>query len=283
MSTENNPIQSPPPQGAPKFPLQSDSLNELTAALAKAQGAMKPAVKDANNPHFDSDYSTLAAVWDACRDPLSSNGLAVTQTTQTDAGGKLQLLTKLLHVSGQWIAGLYPILAERPTPQSTASGMTYARRNALMGIVGIAPDSKEDDDGNSANETRNANKRPEQRAKPAPAPTQQPPAAKSTAPPPAVKNQGKTSGAATSAKPNPSDRASQPQIKRMFAMAKEAGYTGADGNVDEGALKHMLYELFGDDVIDDEGKDVTCKKLTYAMMDAVFKRLESDNPNGRAR
>ena len=40
----------------------SEQVHELAAALAKAQGAMQHARKDASNPHFRSDYATLASI-----------------------------------------------------------------------------------------------------------------------------------------------------------------------------------------------------------------------------
>ena len=43
----------------------SEQVNEVAAALAKAQGEMKPALKDSENPHFRSKYADLARVWDA--------------------------------------------------------------------------------------------------------------------------------------------------------------------------------------------------------------------------
>lgn len=57
----------------------SEQLNELGAALAKAQAAVRGAKKDANNPFFKSTYADLASVWEACREALTSNGLSVVQ------------------------------------------------------------------------------------------------------------------------------------------------------------------------------------------------------------
>jgi hypothetical protein len=128
--------------------MQSENINELAAALAKAQGQMKAAAYNKINPHFRNRYADMAAVIDAIRGPLSSNGLSYTQTTQT-RDGHFYLLTTLLHSSGQWTAGTYPL----PTvarPQELGAALTYARRYSLSSIVGIAPDDI-DDDAESAN------------------------------------------------------------------------------------------------------------------------------------
>jgi len=57
----------------------SASIAALAAALAKAQGQMTFATKDATNPHFKTRYADLAAVWSAIREPLAANGLSVIQ------------------------------------------------------------------------------------------------------------------------------------------------------------------------------------------------------------
>ena len=127
----------------------SEQINELATALAKAQGDLKGAKKDSKNPFFHSSYADLASVWDACREPLSKNGLSVVQTTDWVVGEEhcLLLLTTLLHSSGQWITGKLLIKPVKDDPQGLGSAITYARRYALSAIVGIAA---EDDDAESA-------------------------------------------------------------------------------------------------------------------------------------
>jgi hypothetical protein len=122
---------------------QSEQINELMAALAKAQGQMRAAIKDSTNPHFKSRYADLASVWDACREPLSNNGLAVTQTVQCD-GDKQFLVTMLGHASGQWIKSLICLPIQKPGPQELGSCLSYCRRYGLASMVGVFQD---DDDG----------------------------------------------------------------------------------------------------------------------------------------
>ncbi len=126
---------------------QSEQINEIAGALAKAQGDIKGAAKDSTNPHFKSKYADLASVWDACRQALSKNGLSVIQTPDTTADGVF-LYTTLAHSSGQWIRGVMPVRPVQDTPQGLGSAMTYARRYSLASMVGVAPD--DDDDGNAA-------------------------------------------------------------------------------------------------------------------------------------
>ena len=59
--------------------VESATIGKLVMALAKAQGQIKAAPKDSDNPFFKSKYADLASVWEACREPLAKNGLAVIQ------------------------------------------------------------------------------------------------------------------------------------------------------------------------------------------------------------
>jgi len=67
---------------------RSESISELAKALAKAQASIKGAVKDSQNPFFKSSYADLESVWDACRKPLTDNGLSVVQIPVGGAGGE---------------------------------------------------------------------------------------------------------------------------------------------------------------------------------------------------
>src|SRR5487761_429352 len=124
----------------------SEQINELAAALAKAQGEITGALKDSANPFFKSKYADLASCWDACRAALSKNGLSVTQFPTTEATVTL-LMTSLLHSSGQWMRSSLLVQPKDDTPQAMGSALTYARRYALTAIVGVA---QVDDDGNAA-------------------------------------------------------------------------------------------------------------------------------------
>ena len=66
----------------------SEIINELAAALSKAQGEMQAAIKDKVNPFFKSSYADLGSVWDAARPVLSKYGLCVMQTTEITGDGQ---------------------------------------------------------------------------------------------------------------------------------------------------------------------------------------------------
>lgn len=126
--------------------MQSEQIDKLTEALAKAAANIENATLNKVNPHFKSKYADLAAIFDAVRKPLAAQGLIVTQTTELREGGFV-LVTTLAHSSGQFIKSEYPLPANGK-PQEVGSALTYARRYSLSAIAGIAAD--EDDDANAA-------------------------------------------------------------------------------------------------------------------------------------
>ncbi len=136
-------------------------LNELADALAKAQGEIMPAPKDANNPYFKSKYASLPAVREAMRKAFADNGLSVVQmpavrqlgATGEDSVGQLQLRTLLLHSSGQQLdCGTLSADVDMANPQKIGSAITYFRRYALAAISQTVAD--EDDDANAASQKK---------------------------------------------------------------------------------------------------------------------------------
>jgi len=147
---------------------QSEQINELAEALAKAQGQMQNAKKDSTNPHFKSNYADLAAIVTAVKQALSDNALSYLQTTQVDEAGNVTLVTTLAHKSGQWVKSFYPVRPVQANPQGFGSALTYARRYSLAAIAGVAAED-EDDDGNAASGSSSV--APHRAASPATAPT----------------------------------------------------------------------------------------------------------------
>lgn len=137
---------------------RSEQINELAAALAKAQGQF-PKVrksKTANVKHKNGggehsySYADLADVLEAVRKPLSETGLALLQLIEP-AERHLFLRTQLLHTSGQFLDSVYPLPAGLDA-QGMGSAITYARRYTISAMLGIA--AEDDDDGQGANDRR---------------------------------------------------------------------------------------------------------------------------------
>src|SRR5262245_55419311 len=122
---------------------KSQTIAALGAALSKAQAEMRAALKQSQNPFFNSKYADLASIWDACREPLTKNGLCVIQTTEPvdgDAEGckhAVLVETTLVHESGEWITGRLQITPVKNDPQGSGSAITYGRRYGLAAMVGV--------------------------------------------------------------------------------------------------------------------------------------------------
>lgn len=129
----------------------SENLNELAAALAKAQAKIENAPLNKSNPHFKSKYADLAAIRDAVTKPLAEQGLSYVQMTGAAENGQFVLFTRLMHTSGQWLESTYPLPVDVNKQQVMGSAMTYARRYSLAAVCGLA--AEEDDDGNAATQS----------------------------------------------------------------------------------------------------------------------------------
>ena len=127
--------------------MQSESIANLAKALSNVQGKLTYAKKDSANPFFKSKYADLESVWDACRDLLSANGLAVVQLPGEYFEGTMALTTIITHSSGEWISQQMSLPVTKPDAQGAGSALTYMRRYALAAVVGVV---QADDDGNAA-------------------------------------------------------------------------------------------------------------------------------------
>lgn len=128
----------------------SESIGNISEALAKAQGEMKPAVFDATNPHYRSKYATLASIMESCREALSKNNLAVVQGTSV-IEDRVVVTTMLVHSSGEFISDELSMNITKDSPHAVGSAITYARRYSLSSMVGIVFDQDDqDDDAESA-------------------------------------------------------------------------------------------------------------------------------------
>lgn len=135
------------PQVPPQLTLHSSSpTDKIAAAICKMQSQLHGAKKSSENPYFNSKYADLESVWEACRKPLTDNGLSVLQFV----GGTAEepaLLTMLLHESGQSFESSMSMKPDKKGPQAVGSCITYMRRYMLAAITGVY---QMDDDAESA-------------------------------------------------------------------------------------------------------------------------------------
>lgn len=144
----------PPQDVAPQY-------DKIYAALSKAQSTIKPPERNKEvevsgktaagaNYKYKFKYSTLDAIIEAVRAPLTENGLwfvhrVEAKNAQSNAAF---LVCELVHSSGQSIRSEAPINMANARHQEVGSAMSYLRRYTLTAVLGIA--SEEDDDANIA-------------------------------------------------------------------------------------------------------------------------------------
>lgn len=123
---------------------------ELNKAFAKARMQISNPHLDSENPHFGNRFASLKAVIESVVKPLAEHGIAIHQELITTDRG-MGCITHLYHESGESRSyGPLEIPFTKNDAQGYASASTYARRYALMSVVGVVGDA--DDDGNAASE-----------------------------------------------------------------------------------------------------------------------------------
>lgn len=125
----------------------SEQTDKLDAALVKVQKELEVAVKDKVNPAFKSKYADLTAVWDACREALTNNGVNLTQWPVHGDDDRVHLVTRIAF-EGQWIRAHFSMPVAKRDAHGWGSGVSYAKRYTLSAALGIVAD--DDDDGNTA-------------------------------------------------------------------------------------------------------------------------------------
>lgn len=123
---------------------QSDNIQDLAKALAEFKSKVPKISKDAENPFYKNKYATLSKIMDVIKQPLEATGLLYIQMPDGEAG----MTTTLYHVeSGQFIQATHNMQPKAKDPQAVGSAITYARRYALVSMLGLDVDA--DDDGNA--------------------------------------------------------------------------------------------------------------------------------------
>lgn len=161
------------------MPEFKQEAGDICAAFVQAREHLK-------NPHRGSQshnnkYAKLEDIVGLVNPILVKHGLTFMQGVR-QAEGSLQVVTTLIHSSGQTLSETSPAMplgGVKQTPQSVGSATTYAKRYGLLAILGI--EQTKDDDGAEAmkafvDDAQDVT--PESTPKPAPEPTIKQPEAK---------------------------------------------------------------------------------------------------------
>jgi len=133
---------------------QTIPLAELYGAMAKAQGAFQPIVKNReveitmkSGGKFKFRYADLEEILAKTRPALSANGLALMQTIGHSAQGQV-LICVLAHSSGGSICSEAPLPSARDfaDPKALGAAISYLRRYLVTAMLGVAADDDLDEE-----------------------------------------------------------------------------------------------------------------------------------------
>lgn len=125
--------------------MESDSTKELAAALSKAQGEVRMAFADKIGGHHKNPYASLKETLKAAYPALSKNGLSIEVKLIQDNGQQF-FRAILRHSSGEWTASEMLNTFNPKNNHEMGSNFTYARRQLISALVGLASTDEEDDD-----------------------------------------------------------------------------------------------------------------------------------------
>lgn len=129
-----------------------DALLKLQAALPRISKSRKADVETKTGRKYQYKFANLADVTDQAMPEMAKLGLIFTCLPTLNAAGAFVMEYELVHApSGETKSGVWPL--SRGSAQETGSELTYARRQCLCAVTGIAPED-DDDAGLSTSATR---------------------------------------------------------------------------------------------------------------------------------
>jgi hypothetical protein len=123
----------------------SNEINELAAALSKAQAQFTPVLKKAKGVH-NSSYAEFIEFIEMAKPHLGEHGLSIVQFPFNDQG-HVGIINRLMHSSGQWMEHSFGVPPSKHDTHAYGSAITYTKRYCYGSILGIPT---ADDDGNQA-------------------------------------------------------------------------------------------------------------------------------------
>jgi len=126
---------------------QLNGHSTIHEAMFAAQMEFPLVKKTDKNPFFKSTYAGLPSVLEVVLPILHSHELYIVQSPISEES-RVGVRTTIAHISGESITGEFTMTLAKNDPQGAGSAITYARRYALVSMLGLNVD--EDDDGNAA-------------------------------------------------------------------------------------------------------------------------------------
>lgn len=124
-------------------------MKTIYQKLLEAQKEFPVVKKGDSNPFFKSKYAGLPSVLEVVLPILHKHGIILSQPPQSSVEGRIGVETNLIHAeSGEVLTSSFTMTLAKNDPQGAGSAITYARRYAIVSILGLNVD--DDDDANLA-------------------------------------------------------------------------------------------------------------------------------------
>ena len=145
--------------------IKSDQINELGAALVKAQAEITTAKKD--NQAYGYNYADLGTVIEAVKPSLNKNGISFIQLVEESNEQTVKVTTLLVHSSGQYIGSTgstgIPEMKGCNLAQRAGAAQSYLKRYQLQALTGLPT---EDNDASSEGFSKPSYNKPVQSSTP---------------------------------------------------------------------------------------------------------------------
>lgn len=135
--------------------IRSEKIESIAAALFKVQGQLSPMRKDGENPFTNSKFIKLETIWGTVLPLFQDAGIYLAAFPDTATEDAISVTTIAFHVATEQYIGSTMTVpfkdeAKKSSAQVVGSVISYARRYALLALLGIVHD---DDDGNMGRTT----------------------------------------------------------------------------------------------------------------------------------
>jgi|TARA_R110002167_G_scaffold7145_1_gene33623 hypothetical protein len=128
---------------------QSKEVNELIAALCKAQGEFKPVKKDSSaHGAYSFNWASLSSIENSTKDALVKNGICSYFITEPDPRSDNKIIiTYMLRKNNQFLSASLPLIHENSKSDNQAMGkaISYNRRYLKYMLLDLAADDNDID------------------------------------------------------------------------------------------------------------------------------------------
>lgn len=133
-------------KSAPRRTFMSDQVNDIAAALSRAQGEYLPLFFNKTNPYERWEFNDLEAIIAAARPALTKYEISFIQQPCVEESGATILYTRLIHSSGQWLECTARVIPPQNNQHEFDSILAAQKRAAAYSILGLAAKNDRTDD-----------------------------------------------------------------------------------------------------------------------------------------